>query len=81
MNEVAASVRLSPPQAAVVAALERLLAAVQLEANQLGGLWGQPEAADSLGAVAQVLLKQRDDFLTQKTSRLLVASALPQPTR
>lgn len=74
---VPAQLKLTPNQAAVVTAIERIMNATQVEANQLANVWGSVDVADSLGDVAQSLIQIRDKFIREKVNRLVVASALP----
>lgn len=71
-----AQIQLSANQAAVVAALERLMQAISIEGQQLVQLWNQGEEARRLAECLVALTRQRDAFV-QGCSRLVVAHSMP----
>ena len=70
------NLQLTPQQAVVVAALERLMNYVGAELQQLDKLWGEKLQAAELAKVHAMLTAQRDSYV-HGLSRIVTATAMP----
>jgi len=74
----AAPVRLTPQQAAVIAAMDLAVHVLTGQANQLKGFYGHAESATELGKAAEHLAKYRVRFHAAASRQVALAGELPK---
>lgn len=73
-----AQVNLTPPQAAVFSSYQRVMAGMQLEAQQLATVYRQEGAATVLLALVHKLNQLSTQFLRDCESGIVIAQTVPE---